>query len=197
MDRLPKARQAVPRRGGLRVAEADQELWAVWRRLVAALPWWRMPFELFFSASIWRMFGVDLLSGLLKNRTTAKVFALLEPLSVRDLRRVHAVAALNHRRHEAVSRWTAIALVTLPASAALTLSELSPTTLRAIAGAEGPTSWYLVLGYLAAAVGLYLIWAWRARQLLTVIEMHLIQRGVGLGEAAATEDPPLEPPIGG
>jgi hypothetical protein len=137
-----------------------------------------------------------MISGLLANGTTKKVFAILEPLGAPDMKRLHAVAHLNHRRLEAISRWMAIAFLTVPASAALTLSELSPATLKAIAGAEGVTRWYLNLAYAAAVVGLYLLWAWRARQLLMVVELYLIQRGVGIGEASDAADSPLEPPIG-
>ena len=109
----------------------------------------------------------------------------------------HALALLNHRRHEAISRWFAIAFVTLPASAALTLSELSPQTLKVIAEAEGPVRWYLMLGYGAAVVALYLMFAWRARQLLTLVELWLIQCGLELRDEGAPEELTLEGPIGG
>ena len=172
----------------------DDPIWQVWRRLVRALPIVRMPLEWFASPSMWRLFGLDFLSGLLKNRNTAVVFGVLEPLGERELRRIHALAALNHRRHEAVSRGFAIAFLTLPASAALTLAELSPQTLRAIASAEGAARWYLILGYAAAVVALYLMFAWRARQLVTLVELWLVHRGVDL-----RSDPPepdaLEPSV--
>jgi hypothetical protein len=174
-----------------------EAIWTVWRRLVKALPVVRMPLEWLFSPSVWRLFGVDFLSGLLKNRTTREVFSVLAPLQARDLRRVHALAQLNHRRHEAISRWFAIAFVTVPASAALTLSELSPQTLRTLAAAEGPGRWYLMLAYVAAVVLLYLLFAWRARQLLTLVEMWLIQEGVDLRGDEGAGEGPLEPPIGG
>lgn len=170
----------------LETAKRD-DLWAVWRRLVKALPVAGMPLEWIFSPSIWSLFGVDFLSGLLKNRTTRKAFAVLEPLSQRDLRRVHALALLNQRRHDVISRWTAIALLTVPASAALTLSELSPQTLRAVAALEGAARWYLMLGYAAGVVAMYLLFAWRARQLVVLVEMWLIHRGVDLREPAEPE----------
>lgn len=174
----------------------DGEVWTAWRALVATLPVRAMPIEWFFSASIWSLFGVDFLSGLRRNRTTTKVFDILRPLSPRDLRRVHGFALLNHRRHEAVSRGFALAFLTVPASAALTLSELSPATLQRIASAEGPGRWYLVLGYAAAVVALYMMFAWRARQLLTIVEIWIIQTGQDPRESGAEESPPLEPPIG-
>ncbi|MBL8770503.1 MAG: hypothetical protein JNK30_03905 [Phenylobacterium sp.] len=178
-------------------AAAEDILWPTWRRLIRALPVSRMPWEWITSPSMWRLFGADFLTGLLRNRTTRSVFAVLEPLSPGDLRRIHALALVNHRRHEAVSRWFAIGFVTLPASAALTLSELAPDTLRAIAAAEGPARWYFWMAYAAVAVALYLMFAWRARQLLTLVELMLIQRGVDLRDDAAADESPIETPIGG
>jgi hypothetical protein len=175
----------------------EDQLWSTWKRLVKALPVHRMPIEWLISPSMWRLFGADFLTGLLHNRTTRTVFAILAPVAPRDLRRLHALALVNHRRHEAVSRWFAIAFVTLPASAALTLSELSPQTLRAIADAEGPARWYFMLAYGAVVVALYLMFAWRARQLLTLIELWLIQRGVELRDEGTSDESPLEAPIGG
>lgn len=176
---------------------SEDELWTMWRRLVAALPVRAMPYEWFFSASIWSLFGADFLTGLRRNRSTARVFDLLRAMSPSDLRRIHGLAQLNHRRHEAVSRGFAIAFLTLPASTALTLSELSPTTLQRIAALEGPGRWYLLLGYAAAVVALYMMFAWRARQLLTLTEMWLIQKGLDIREGVSEEAAALEPPLGG
>lgn len=173
------------------------DLWTTWRRLVAALPVRAMPLEWFLSPSMWTLFGADFLTGLRRNRTTAKVFGILQALPPSDLHRLHALAILNHRRHEAVSRGFAIAFLTLPASAALTLSELSPATLQRIASVEGPARWYLMLGYAGAVVALYMMFAWRARQLLTLTEMWMIQEGLTVqagGEDAGTA---IEPPLGG
>ncbi|MDZ4371603.1 MAG: hypothetical protein U1C74_09315 [Phenylobacterium sp.] len=163
---------------------------------MATLPVRAMPIEWFFSPSMWSLFGADFLSGLRRNRSSKKVFDVLRPLSASELRRLHGLALLNHRRHEAVSRGFAIAFLTLPASAALTLSELSPATLQRIASVEGPGRWYLMLGYAAAVVALYMMFAWRARQLLTLIEMWLIQTGLDVRDGAMEEDAPISPPMG-
>lgn len=177
-------------------APVQDLLWPTWKRLVKALPVVLMPLEWFTAPSTWKLFGVDFLSPLLENRTTKAAFAVLRPLSPRDLRRIHALAMVNHRRHEAVSRWFAIGFITLPVSAALMLSELSPATLKVVAEAEGAVRWYLMLAYGAAAVALHLMFAWRARQLLTVIELWLIQRGVDLRDDGGSDESPLEGPIG-
>lgn len=172
----------------------EEELWACWKRLVRLLPVWRMPFEWFTSPSVWTLFGVDFLSGLRRNRSSRKIFEVLGQLPPAELRRIHALADLNHRRQDVVSRWFAVGSVTLPASAALTLSELSPQTLRAVADWDGFARWYLMLAYVGAAVGYYLMCAWRARQLLTLVEMHCIDRGAWTsGDGGAGEEPFQEP----
>jgi hypothetical protein len=175
--------------------DAD-EVWAVWRRLTRALPMWQMPLDFFLSPSMWTLFGLDLVSGLRRNASTRRIFAELAPLSPADLRRVNAIAQMNHRRHEAISRWMAVAFLTLPASAALVLSELSPRTLAEVAGERGPGAWYLLLTYAGGVVALYLLAAWRARQLTTVVEMVFIERGLSLASEAGDGGPPLEAPLG-
>ena len=107
-------------------------LWALWRRIVAVLPLYMMPIDSMFAPSAWTLAGVDYVSGLRRNRSTGRILALLAPLSPTDLRRIHLLAQLNHRRHEVVSRWIAIAFVTLPVSGALALSQLAPDLLRRI-----------------------------------------------------------------
>jgi hypothetical protein len=174
-----------------------EEIWGLWRRLLRLLPVWRMPWEWVFSPSVWTMAGLDLVSGLLRNRSTQAAFALLEPLPPADLRRLHALAALNQRRHEVISKWTALAFVTVPTSAALALSELSPATLASITAHRGLATWYFVLGYVGAVVAFYLLSAWRARQLLTVVELAFIARGVAFAGEEADLDEPWETPLGG
>lgn len=170
-------------------AAATDEIWAVWRRIVRILPVARMPYEWFFSPSIWTMWGLDVVTGLLKNRSTKRILAELASLDVERLRRIYALAHLNHRRHEAISRWTAIGFVTLPASAALTLSQLSPHTLEMIADTRGLMSWYVILAEVAVVVTFYLLSAWRARQLLTIVELAFITRGVRLNADEGAEEP--------
>lgn len=174
----------------------QDELWKTWKRLVRLLPMWRMPIEWVASPSMWTLMGVDFLSGLRLNRSSRRIFEILAALSPLDLRRIRALAELNHRRQDVVSRWFAIGFVTLPATAALTLSELSPETLRLIASHDGATSWYWMFAYAGVVVAVYLMSAWRARQLLTLIEMHCIDRGVLASENAESGEDPVQGPLG-
>lgn len=173
------------------------DVWGVWRRLVRLLPVWRMPYEWFFSPSVWTIVGLDYVSGLKKNRSTRQIYEVLAPLRPAELRRIHALAHLNNRRHEVVSRWAAIGFVTLPASAALTLSQLAPDILETIASWRGLTAWYRVIAYAGGIVGFYVLSAWRARQLLTIVEMAFIERGVPLHATdEEAQDEALAEPLG-
>lgn len=174
----------------------EDELWGAWKRLARLFPVWRMPYEWMTAPSIWTMFGVDFLSGLRRNRSSRQAFDVLAPLGALELRQLRALAELNHRRQDAVSRWFAIGFVTLPASAALTLSQLAPQALQEVAAWDGFASWYLMLAYAAAVVGYYLMCAWRARQLLTIVEMHCIGRGVVAENGGDAGEDPLQEPIG-
>jgi hypothetical protein len=179
-------------RGGSEPALLPAEaLWALWRRIVRVLPLAMMPIDSMFAPSAWTLAGVDYVSGLRRNRSTACIIALLAPLSPADLRRIHLLAQLNHRRHEVVSRWMAIGFVTLPLSGALALSELAPDLLRRI-----QTEWLdLSLTSLLAVGGVvafYLAAAWRARQVASVIELAIIERGALLDAGAGEAD--AEPP---
>ncbi|HEX8232664.1 MAG TPA: hypothetical protein VF559_04875 [Caulobacteraceae bacterium] len=169
----------------------SDQIWLLWRRVTRALPLWTMPWESLFAPSARTMLGVDYVSGLRRNGSTRKVFALLEGVGPRDLRRLHLIAQVNRARQEAVARWTAIGLVTLPVSGALALAQLAPGLLREIR-AEWLDLSATTLAFVGAMVVVYLLAAWRARQIVSVIELAFVERDVALeGEAAGEWDPGL------
>src|SRR5687768_799609 len=92
------------------------DIWQAWRDLVRTMSVRSLIFEVFFARSVWSQWGVDYVSGLRLNRSSRKVCELVAALSPADARRLHAIAVINHRRLEAISRWTAVAAVTAPAS---------------------------------------------------------------------------------
>lgn len=167
------------------------DIWLLWRRVTRALPMWTMPWESVFAPSAWTMLGVDYVSGLRRNGSTRKVFALLEGVGARDLRRRRLIAQVNRGRQEAVARWTAIGLVTLPVSAALALSQLAPGVLEEIR-AEWLNLSAAALASVGAVVVIYLLAAWRARQIVSVIELAFVERDEPLQADAPGEwDPGL------
>lgn len=168
-------------------------IWAVWRRVALALSARGLLWDTFFSRSVWTQWGVDHVSGLRANRSSRRVFEILAPLSAGDLRRLHLIAAINHRRLEAISRWVAIGFVTVPASTALALSELAPGFLARLR--FDARDWVLI-GLTGLVVIYYLMTAWRARQVVTVVEFAFIERGASLVAGEDAFEDPLQPPLG-
>ncbi|MCR5878344.1 hypothetical protein [Phenylobacterium sp. J367] len=171
-----------------------EALWRAWRRIIKTMTVPGLVFEMFFSRAAWSQWGADYVSGLRRNASSRKVFAELAALTPADARRLLAIAAINHRRLEAVSRWVAIALVTVPASLALTIAQLRPEWLKGLS--LEPRQWIFV-GSTALVVLYYLLAAWRARQIVTVIELGFVDRGIPLNGGEIGDDgEPLTPPIG-
>lgn len=174
---------------------AQDPIWGVWRAVTRALSMRGMLWESFAAPSVWGMIGIDYISGLRRNASTQKVVDILSSLSAHDLRRVHALAQINHHRHEAISRWTAVGMLTVPVSAALVLSEIAPGLLDRLRRSYEAGGWAALVGSALAVVAFYLLAAWRARQVATVVELALVERGV-LADGDTELQPGLEPPLG-
>lgn len=159
-------------------ADAPPHAWSVWRQIIGLSSLPALAREGLFSRGAWSQWGADYVSGLRRNPHTLRVLGLLAPLTDADLRRVNGIARLNHSRIAASARWMAIAFVTLPASTAVTLSELEPKLMARILATKtdfGSLAGFAVLGL----VVLYQIaCAWRARQVATFIEIAMIDRGL-------------------
>ena len=173
----------------------QEPIWAVWRQVTRAMPMRGMLKESFVAPSTWRMFGVDYISGLRLNASSQKLVDVLAPLSPLDLHRVHALAQINHKRHEAISRWYAIGFLTVPVSAALAMAQIAPEALEALRSQREAAGWTTLIVYFLAVVGFYLLAAWRARQVVMVIELAMVERGV-LAASALEPDSELEAPLG-
>ncbi|HEY8573321.1 hypothetical protein [Phenylobacterium sp.] len=170
------------------------DIWQAWRELVRTMSVRSLLLEFFFSRSVWSQWGVDYVSGLRLNRSSRRVFGLVGRLAPVDARRLHAIALINHRRLEAISRWTAVAAVTAPASAILMIAQVSPALLKRVH--MDAKDWVLL-----AISGFGLLWvlmaAWRARQMVTVVELAFVEHGLSLqGGEAAEEEAPISAPMG-
>ena len=170
-------------------------IWATWRLATRAMPMLGMLKETFVAPSTWGMFGVDYISGLRRNPSSQRLIDVLAPLPAKDLRRLHALAQINHKRHEAISRWYAIGFLTVPLSAALAMAQVAPQALEALRATHETGGWITLIVYVLAVVAFYLLAAWRARQVVMVIELAMVERGVLAGSEFEL-DPGLEPPLG-
>ena len=169
--------------------------WALWREVVRTFAFWRLIADALGSRQAWSQWAWDYVSGLRERHVTRRLTAILDGASDEDVRRVVAIGRLNHRRLAASARWMAIAFVTVPASAALTLSQLAPEVARQLTDFDLDS--LVALGLLGLIVLYQLVCAWQARQVLNLLEIAAIDRGLfhdgGDDEA---EEPAIEPPIG-
>jgi hypothetical protein len=170
------------------------DIWQAWREVVRTMSVRSLMLEVFFSRSVWTQWGVDYVSGLRRNRSSRRVCELVGGLAASDARRLHAIALINHRRLEAISRWTAVAAVTAPASIILMVAQLAPELLAKI---DMDAKDWVVLAIGGFGLFWLLMAAWRARQIVTVVELAFVEHGLSLqaGEPA-DEEAPIGAPMG-
>lgn len=172
----------------------SEGLWRVWREMVRAMTVRGLVWDSIFGRSAWSQWGVDYVSGLRRNRSSLRVADIVRGLAPADQRRLHAIAAINHRRLESVARWSGVAFVTVPASAALVLNQLAPQVLARL-------EWDAVDIFFAGAglawIGWIMMAAWRARQMVVVTELTMIELDLlpDAGEAEGAEAL-IEAPLG-
>lgn len=147
-----------------------------------------------FSRSAWSLLGVDYISGLRDSGSAKEIFGVLGRFAPTDMRRLHALAQLNQRRQDAISRWTAIAFVTLPLSLGLALAQLRPVLFERIVD-EWDLATLNTLGIVGIIVAYILACAWRARQIAAVVELGLVEHAVAFDPGADDVDPPYSPEL--
>ncbi|MFC0632693.1 hypothetical protein [Brevundimonas balnearis] len=151
--------------------------WPVWRRLTRMFATWSFVATGLATPGAWTTFGNDLVSGLRANASTRKAFAATAGLSDEDVERLYAVALLNQRRHDWVMRILVIFYVTIPVTIVALLSEiLGDGLLQLVRENPGPVANLVII--LAVGVAIYLMAQWRARQIVCVIELIRISRGL-------------------
>lgn len=158
----------------------------MWEAIRQILSMWRMPIDSLFSRAVWTMTGADYVWGMRHEGTSRRIFDLMKPMVPADMRRLLAIARLNQRRHEAISRWTAIGFVTLPLSFGLALDQLRPELFQRFVD-DWDLATLNALLVVGAVVVYILACAWRARQIASVIELGLIEFAVPF-EAEAGDD---------
>lgn len=154
----------------------EAPVWALWRAVRKPFPVWSLLPSAFWTPGAFGYVGVDHVSGLRRNASTHKVFALLEGRLDEDLDGVTALAALNSRRQRQMFTAVAVAYVSIPLTLVATWAEVAPGAVERFIRAY-PT------GALQAFIGLtvgalyYFCSHWRARQIVEVLDLVRIERG--------------------
>ncbi|MCS6625283.1 hypothetical protein N0B44_20435 [Roseibacterium beibuensis] len=158
-------------------------VWPLWWALKREFPIWKAPASWLGTPGSWTYFGNDFVTGLRRNASTARAFALLDA-TPDDVEAVTALAALNLKRHERMFQFVALLYISIPVTVILGLAEVMPDGLIAVFRDHQSTIWQLA-AVMTLAVGAYLIGVWRARQLLAVIELWRIERRLSPADGGA------------
>lgn len=150
-------------------------VWSLWWGLKREFALWSAPRDWFSTPGSWTYFGNDFVTGLRRNGSTGRAFDLLDA-NPELFEPVKALAALNLRRHEQMFHLIAILYVSVPVTFVLGLAEVMPDELVLAFKADSFIFLYLA-AILTVCALVYMIGLWRARQVVSVIELWGIERG--------------------
>lgn len=151
--------------------------WRLWRELKGYFPAWSLIPSSLYTPGAWGMLGVDFLSGLRRNRSTRQSAALLASASDADLEGVASYAALNLRRQELMLRAVLVAYISVPVTLLATGAQIAPARVEALIREHPATSIQLFAACSLGALYYVCTW-WRARQIVSVLDLIRIDRGL-------------------
>lgn len=151
------------------------ELWRLWHSLHRLFPTWTLIPESFVTPGAWGYMGLDFLSGLRRNPSTLKTFALLDGVSDALFDGLTAMAALNARRQDQLLRVVIVGYLTIPLSILALVAELAGGSLMSFVKAHQNITLWIALTLAAAPAG-YMMSAWRAKQVISVLDLIRIER---------------------
>ncbi|WP_156396138.1 MULTISPECIES: hypothetical protein [unclassified Caulobacter] len=151
------------------------ELWRLWRSLHRLFPTWSLLPDSFVTPGAWGYLGVDFVSGLRRNPSTLKAFALLDSAADELFDGLTALAALNGRRQDQLLRVVILIYLTAPLSLLALVAELSGDSLLSFVKAHQAATIWLALTITLAPLG-YLISTWRSKQLISVLDLIRVER---------------------
>lgn len=167
--------------GAKRPVETDvarePAFWDLWRRLkndfscLSFIPSW------FYTPGAWGYLGVDFVSGFRRNGSTLRALDLLKGVDDKTFDAVAALAALNARRQEQMLRAVIITYLTVPVSVTALVAEIVGDDLGTFVR-ENMTNVIAVVVTLAIGPIAFLFSNWRARQIVGVLDLVRIERGV-------------------
>lgn len=154
-----------------------ERVWALWRTLKGYFPAWSLLPSSFYTPGAWTMWGIDLLSGFRRNRNTRQSFNLLKDAPVAEFEGVVALAALNQRRQGAIFQATAVAYVTVPLTLLATGAEIAPEQVEQLIRDNLTVAIQMFAGTTVGVLYYFSGW-WRARQMMAVLDLIRIERGM-------------------
>lgn len=152
----------------------EHPVWPLWRELKKPFAVWSAAGDALSSPGSWGYVGNDFVSGLRRNASTERSFALLD--AAPDLyEAARALAALNVRRHEQMFQFVVLLYVSIPVTIVLGLAEVMPEGLVAEFTRQAVPIAIFVGGCTFGVIA-YLTGVWRARQLVSVLDLWKLER---------------------
>lgn len=156
--------------------EANEGLWALWRRLKSLFPTWSLLLSGLYTPGAWGYLGVDFISGFRRNPSTRQAFALLESVDEATFDGLSALASLNARRQDQMVRVVVLGYLTIPLSIAALVAEIAGDSLLEYFR-ENTIDVLVLAGTLALGPLAYLMSQWRSHQIVGVLDLIRIERG--------------------
>lgn len=157
-------------------SQADA-VWALWRKLKTYFPAWSLAPSAFVTPGAWTLAGIDFIGGLRRNRSTRQTFALLAETPAPLFEAVVALASVNARRQELISRTVLLLYVTVPLTLLATGAEIAPDSVERLIQDNLRLSLYLFFAATLSALFYMASW-WRSRQMMAVLDLVRIERGL-------------------
>ena len=153
----------------------DESVWSDWWRIKNLFAIWSSPVGWLFSPGARTAFGNDFLTGLRRNASTARAFDLLDQ-TPQSFARLQAMAMLNQSRHEQMFGFVALIYVSVPVTVLLGLSEIAPDGVLELYR-NWKLGFWIAVGALTFGAIYYYAGVWRAKQIVSVLELWRIERG--------------------
>lgn len=149
-------------------------VWPLWKSLHRLFPVWGWLTGL-GTPGAWSQAGIDHVTGLRRNRSTDKAFALFADSPDAEFEAVAAIADLNARRQKQMFSVVAVAYVTIPLSLIGIGAEVFSSDVERFARANPGL---IAQGVMIATAGALYYFAshWRARQIVEVMELIRLER---------------------
>ena len=157
--------------------ELQHPAWDLWRRVHQLFPAWSLWIDAFITPGAWGLWGVDLLSGLRRNPSSRKTFALLDEASPELFEAVVALAAVNARRHDLLFKAVLVTYITVPLAIVTTTAQITPAGVESWLTEHWKLAFQTFCGCTLGVV--FYFWAqWRSHQILAVLDLVRIERGM-------------------
>lgn len=184
MSARPRNESLEAPNGGADQPVAVEEVWALWRRLAGAFGPWRTLRAAVMTKALFGFYGVDMATGLRRTPMARLAEEVLRDASLATMEALAEIAEVNAQRNDAMWRMSVIFYVTVPVTLFLAALDALPNFGERIAR-ETVIGFWAWVGVLTAFVLYYFLTQWRARQIVAVLKLLMIERRIARSQAGS------------